>query len=127
MEKLLKRKLVFKLTAILSLVFGVLSIAGIIGSILLLWYAPMVVCIIICANGFYGCPFYFIQYSNLKRCELILAEADETNVISELAERAAVTPEFAVRLIEQGLAKGYIAGYKLTENNMKLIKTINVR
>ena len=77
MKKLIGRKKLLLAVAIASLILGVLSIAGIIFSILMLWYIPMALCIAITAHGFYGCPFYFIGYGNAKKAEILLTEINE--------------------------------------------------
>jgi hypothetical protein len=123
MEKLLRAKSLWLFFAVGSAVLGGISIAGIIFFILKLWYVPMAVCILITAHGFYGCPFYFIEYSDIKRCELILnaIEAGDRDV-SVIAEKAMVKEEFAKVLIEKTLKKGYLTAYifdgeKITEES----------
>ena len=114
MEKLLRTKRLLLLVAVGSAVLGGVSIAGIIFFILKLWYVPMALCILITAHGFYGCPFYFIKYSNIKRCELILnAINGGVYDLSEVAEQAMVEQDFAKVLIEKAIKNGYITGYIL--------------
>ena len=119
MEKLLRAKRLWLFWAVGSVVLGGISIAGIIFFILKLWYVPMAVCILITAHGFYGCPFYFIEYSNIKRCELILNAIDVGDRdLSVIAEKAMVREDFAKVLIEKAVKKGYITGYMLGEEKI---------
>ncbi|MBE6645667.1 MAG: hypothetical protein E7612_09905 [Ruminococcaceae bacterium] len=109
MERLEKRRRLFFTVAIASVVFGALSIAGIIFSILKLWYFPMALCIAITAHGFYGSPFYFIAYSNLGRSKIILAEIERgESDIGKIAKNAGITEEFASELLMRCRASGYI-------------------
>ena len=112
MKKLEKRKKLFLSVAIASAVLGVASVAGTVIFILNLLYVPMAVCILIAAHGFYGCPFYFIEYANLLRCGVILSEIEkgETN-ISLIAERAGITVDFADKLIKKSLKAGFLGSF----------------
>ena len=101
MDKITKKKKILFATAIISLILGVLSIAGIIFFILKLWYIPMAICIAITAHGFYGCPFYFIGYANAKKAEILLAEMQGGKSIEEAAQTAGVKPDFAAELLEK--------------------------
>ena len=122
MEKLLRTKSLMLFVAIGSAVLGGISIGGIIFFILKLWYVPMAVCILVTAHGFYGCPFYFIEYLNIKRCELIADAIDRLGLydLCQIAEHAMVSKDFAARLIEKSIAKGYITGY--TFDGEKILK-----
>ena len=109
MERLVARKKLFLTVAITSAVLGIVSIAGIIFFILKLLYVPMVLCIIVTAHGFYGCPFYFIAYDNAKKCKILLLEIQNgEKSIKTIAERAGLKVEFAEKLIEKAISKGYI-------------------
>ena len=85
--------------AITSLILGAFAIAGIILFILKLWYIPMAICIAVTAHGFYGCPFYFIGYSNAKKTEILLTEIKGGKSIDEAAKTAGVKPCFAAELL----------------------------
>ena len=73
MDGIVKRKRILLAVAITSLILGASAIAGIIFFILRLWYIPMALCIAVTAHGFYGCPFYFIAYSNAKKREVLFS------------------------------------------------------
>lgn len=106
MEKLTKKKKLYRILAISSVVSGAISIPGLIFSIVMLWYVPIAVCMLLIANGFYGSPFYFIAASNAFRAELILAAMQEgITDIGELAKRGGVTEEFARKLIDKPKSK----------------------
>lgn len=106
MEKLTKKKKLYRILAISSVVSGAISIPGLIFSIVMLWYVPIAVCTLLIANGFYGSPFYFIAASNAFRTELILAAMQEgITDIGELAKRGGVTEELARKLIDKSKSK----------------------
>ena len=116
MDKLKKRKRQLLAVAVISAVTGAASIAGIIASILMLWYVPMFLCIAITAHGFYGCPFYFIAYANMKKCEILVSEIQRGETELEvIASRAGIKVDFAKKLIKKSVFKGYIDGTMLPE------------
>ena len=109
MEKLGKRRKLFLSVAIASVAVGALSIAGIIFFILKLWYFPMALCIAITAHGFYGAPFYFIEYSNLGCTAIILSEINGgESDIGKISEEAGITEQFASELLMRCRERGYL-------------------
>ncbi len=86
--------------AIASIAVGAVSTAGVILFILKLSYFPMAVCLLLAAHGFYATPFYFREYSDLFRTELIQSARDSgCTDIRQLASAAAVSEEYAAKLI----------------------------
>ena len=92
----------------LSMITAILSVFLVIGSILLLWYVPMGIFIAVAVHGFYFTPFYYKRYEDLSRLELILSAMGEGLDTRAQAERAAVSFEFAERLLALAEKKGYI-------------------
>ena len=99
MDEIIKKKKILLALAITSLILGAFAIAGIILFILKLWYIPMAICIAVTAHGFYGCPFYFIGYSNAKKNEILLTEIKGGKSIDEAAKTAGVKLCFAAELL----------------------------
>ena len=110
MEKLLKAKRLQLIIAVASLAVGILSIAGIIFFIWMLWYVPMAICIALTAHGFYGCPFYFLNNAKLKICISILAVIEEGKAadLKTVAKAVGIKEEFAAKLIKKCIKKGYL-------------------
>ncbi len=90
------------------MISAVLSVFLVIGSILLLWYVPMGIFIAVAIHGFYFTPFYYRRYEDLSRLEIILVAKGEGLDSKAQAERAAVSEEYAERLLALAEKKGYI-------------------
>ena len=113
MDKLKRHKKILLTVAVLSAVIGAISVIGIIFFILRLWYVPMALCIAVTAHAFYGCPFYFIAYSNAGICERVIHSInDGEDSLEAIAKRADIKPEFAKTLIRKALSKGYIEDFE---------------
>ena len=108
MEEIKLRERRWLTVAVCSAIAGALSIAGIIFSILMLWYVPMALCIAVCAHGFYGCPFYFIAYSNTKRYKAVVAEiTGGLTDADQISEKVGLKPNYTKKLINKAISEGY--------------------
>ena len=114
MDELKSDKRKWLARAVISMIIGAVSIAGIIFFILKLRYFPMAVCIALTAHAFYGCPFYFIAYSNAKKREVLFSALEKGEDFESAAKAAGVTADFAKRL-----TKGYIITEFYQEDNLK--------
>ena len=100
-----------RLTARLSMIFAVLSVPLVIGAILLLWYVPMGIFILLAAHCFYMTPFYYKKYEDLSRTALLL-EALEKGA-SAPSECAGVSEEYAAVLLKRAFERGYISNEEI--------------
>ena len=70
----------------------------------------MVLCILLTAHGFYGCPIYLMRRADIKICrQILLARADGKRELLQISEYAGVKPEFAEKLILKMIKNGYLS------------------
>ena len=116
MKKLSVRKNVWLSVAVLSLTLGVLGIVGTALFALRLRYFPMAVCIALTAHGFYGTPFYFINFCNLRIIgKIILCMESGCVGAEEISEKLQLKPDFIKKLISKAEKGGYISIDKTEE------------
>ncbi len=110
MKKIKIVKYIWLAAALLSVLLGAAAIAGILISSLKLLYIPLVISLIFAAHAFYGTPFYFIAYSNMRlterAAEAVVAKG--LTELSDIAECINLNSDFCRKLLEKAIRKNYI-------------------
>ena len=116
MERLLRRRLVFKTVMILSLIMGALGLVGTVVFSLLVTYLPLFISLAFLANALYGTVFYYIGYSNAAACISAVSEIERgIRKVSELAAAMHRTEAAAEALLSKCIVRGIITGFVISD------------
>ena len=119
MEKLIKKRRLFRIIAIVSAVLGTVGIVMTAVFAYKLLYFPMALAILLVANGFYGTPFYVLAYANAKlRIKVVAAILGGADSISAVAEETGLKEQYAHRATLYCIDHGYLSGYTLSDSNV---------
>ena len=109
MKKVSVRKNVWLCVAVLSLVLGILGILGTALFAMRLQYLPMAICIVFTAHGFYGAPFYFIAFGNMRIIgKILVAKESGCTGAEEISQKLSLKPDFIKKLISKAERLGYM-------------------
>ena len=81
----------------------VLAVAGIVLFAVKLMYVPLIISVAVALHGFYGTPFYFRSYANLK-LKIKVLECREQNpdaTLEEISEKTGVKAEVCRTLLKK--------------------------
>lgn len=119
MEKLLRRKILFKTVMILSLILGALGLVGTVVFSLFVMYLPLIFSLVFLGNALYGTVFYYVGYSNAAACLLAVPEIEGgARKISEIAVKMCRTEAAAETLLSKSIERGYIAGFVILNGEL---------
>ena len=104
------RKYIWLSIALVSVVLGILGIIGTVKFALSLSYVPMAVSLALTTHGFYGTPFYFIAFANMRITErIILLMGTGINELEDISEKLRIKTELVRKLISKAESRGYIS------------------
>ena len=119
MEKLLRRKILFKAVMISSLVLGGLGLVGTVVFSLFVMYLPLFFSIAFLANALYGTVFYYIGYSNASALLVAIPEIlGGARKISDIAPKMGRTAAAAELLLKKCIERGYITGFIISDGEL---------
>ena len=119
MEKLLRRKIIFKAVMISSIVLGVLGFFGSLVFSLLVMYLPLFISIVFLANALFGTVFYYIGSSNAAACARAIPKIEGgARKISEIAPAMCRTNEAAEALLAKCISRGDIVGFVISNGEL---------
>ncbi len=108
MKRIKTLKAVWLTAATVSLVLGVLGLAGAVLFALRLLYVPLVISILLAAHAAYGVPYYFREYFDIRIVErLILSGASDVGGAAEMLN------------IDKGYCESLLSRMKINDLNQQ--------
>ncbi len=128
MDKLKKQKTIWFWVALLTSIFAVISIPGIVLFAINNMFALMGVSIALLLHGFYGSIFYWLAFA--KRCSFIriikLITKDGMLSASMLSMQTGKRELEIINILREFIVKGYLTGYYFNDVELALCKIVPV-
>ncbi len=119
MERLARRRTVFKTVMVSSLIVGSFGLVGTVVFSLLVLYLPLAFCILLLGNALYGTVFYYIGASNADALIRALEKInDGERQISLIAAAMHRTEPAAEVLLSVAIKRGYVTGFTIRDGEL---------